>query len=120
MLEYGQLFSWGKGKSGQLGHGNTENVCKPTLVSSLQSSRIVHVCCGWDHSLCVSEAGTILSWGCGAHGRLGCAAESDQLLPVSVLLPFRVLMVSAGLCHNLALTGLLLIIGSHRRNLREI
>ena len=31
-VQRGRLFTWGKGIDGQLGHGNTKNVAKPTLV----------------------------------------------------------------------------------------
>ena len=31
-IERGNLYSWGKGIDGQLGHGNTKNMSKPTLI----------------------------------------------------------------------------------------
>ena len=34
-VEKGRLYSWGKGIDGQLGHGNTKNASRPTLIESL-------------------------------------------------------------------------------------
>jgi alpha-tubulin suppressor-like RCC1 family protein len=31
-ISNGELYSWGKGIDGQLGHGNTKNISKPTKV----------------------------------------------------------------------------------------
>jgi alpha-tubulin suppressor-like RCC1 family protein len=32
----GELYSWGKGIDGQLGHGNTKNISKPTRVEGFE------------------------------------------------------------------------------------
>ena len=34
-LKQGELYTWGKGIDGQLGHGNMKNVFGPTKVQSL-------------------------------------------------------------------------------------
>lgn len=35
-----QVYSWGSGDKGQLGHGNTESKLKPELVQSLNGKSI--------------------------------------------------------------------------------
>ena len=39
VTESGMVFSWGSGKHGVLGHGNENNVARPTLVESLRGLR---------------------------------------------------------------------------------
>jgi len=49
------VLSWGRGASGQLGHGEmVPNCLYPKLVDSLASSRISRVSAGWNHSGFVS------------------------------------------------------------------
>lgn len=35
-----QVYSWGEGGKGQLGHGNTQSLAKPALVQSLTGKSI--------------------------------------------------------------------------------
>ncbi|XP_024032354.1 ultraviolet-B receptor UVR8-like, partial [Morus notabilis] len=50
----GKVLSWGRGESGQLGHGDTENSPNAKLVMLLESHFITHVSAGWNHSGFVS------------------------------------------------------------------
>ena len=51
----GNVLSWGRGNSGQLGHGETlSNSPSPKLVTLLESFVITHVSAGWNHSGFVS------------------------------------------------------------------
>ena len=45
----GEVYSWGKGIDGQLGHGNTKNVGKPMKIECLQN--VEEVSCGTNHTL---------------------------------------------------------------------
>lgn len=57
----GQLYTWGSGSCGKLGHGSCDDVTVPTLVATLKPVKIVEVCCGTGdaHTLAVTEAGKI-------------------------------------------------------------
>merc|ERR1712086_775723 len=59
------------------------------------------------HSLALTADGAVWSWGWGASGELGHGDEQNQLLPkkTEALAGRRVVAVSAGLAHSLALTG---------------
>uniref|UniRef100_A0A2N9EBJ2 Regulator of chromosome condensation 1/beta-lactamase-inhibitor protein II n=1 Tax=Fagus sylvatica TaxID=28930 RepID=A0A2N9EBJ2_FAGSY len=46
----GKVFTWGRGTSGQLGHGDMVNTLYPKVVSSLENYFITHVFC-WVESL---------------------------------------------------------------------
>ena len=57
----GELYTWGCGSYGRLGHGTSEDMFVPTLVSNLLLQVIVGVSCGTcdAHTLAVSEDGTV-------------------------------------------------------------
>ena len=42
----GELYSWGKGRYGRLGHGDSEDQTKPKLVEALLGYRVIDVACG--------------------------------------------------------------------------
>jgi alpha-tubulin suppressor-like RCC1 family protein len=73
VAENGSLYTWGKNSNGQCGLGHTNNVLSPVSVSSLLNADVrVHVAAaGAAHTLCVSEAGLLFSFGRGEEGQLG-------------------------------------------------
>lgn len=50
----GRVLTWGRGTSGQLGHGEMVNSLEPKLLESLGGFVITHVSAGWNHSGFVS------------------------------------------------------------------
>lgn len=50
----GTVLTWGRGTSGQLGHGEMINSLQPKLVKALEGLVITHVSAGWSHSGFVS------------------------------------------------------------------
>ena len=66
----GAIYTWGSGGSGQLGHGDLENLVMPQVVSSplLQGQQVVQVACGSAHTVVITHTGAILSWGSGQVG----------------------------------------------------
>jgi alpha-tubulin suppressor-like RCC1 family protein len=67
LSEAGEIYSFGRGEEGQLGHGNTVRQLTPLLVAAQQSVRVSTVAAGCTHSLALSEAGCAYSFGCGGH-----------------------------------------------------
>ncbi|KAL0364088.1 UNVERIFIED_CONTAM: Serine/threonine-protein kinase Nek8 [Sesamum angustifolium] len=53
----GRVLTWGRGTSGQLGHGEMVSSLQPKAVKALESFTITHVSAGWNHSGFVSVAG---------------------------------------------------------------
>ena len=49
-LKQGELYTWGKGLDGQLGHSNMKNLFIPTKVVSL-GNNVEKVNCGTNHTL---------------------------------------------------------------------
>ncbi|XP_036698968.1 RCC1 domain-containing protein 1 isoform X2 [Balaenoptera musculus] len=72
----GQVFSWGGGRHGQLGHGTLEAEPEPRLLQALQGLTMAEVAAGGWHSLCVSEAGDIYIWGWNESGQLALPTKS--------------------------------------------
>lgn len=55
----GELFTWGRGNYGRLGHGTGEDQATPTLVSALKGHKVVDVACGFGdaQTLAVTDTG---------------------------------------------------------------
>ncbi|EOD08802.1 hypothetical protein EMIHUDRAFT_358730 [Emiliania huxleyi CCMP1516] len=103
----GAVWSWGWGNSGRLGHGDQQRQLLPKKVEAFAGRRVVAVSAGVSHSLALTAGGAVWSWGDGDYGQLGHGDTQDQLLPkrIEALAGQRVIAVSAGYSHSLALTA---------------
>lgn len=105
-----ELWSWGLGNFGNLGHGTSFSYSEPRVVEAVQKSDIQQVSCGTRHSLAINKVGEVLSWGFGGDGRLGHGDTSGFATPkVLELLKGktgldRMISVSAGDSHSAALS----------------
>jgi len=99
--ESGEVYTWGCGKDGQLGHGDSKDVHTPKAVRSLQS-KIRNVSCAEHHVAVVSENGVLFTWGRGQNGRLGHGGTENEMLPkaVDALAGQHVSQVSCGDFHT--------------------
>ena len=77
----GQVYTFGAGQSGRLGHGNDKNQLVPTLVAALEFEEVVSIASGYAHTVVLTGEGEIYTWGSGKMGRLGHGADSDEVLP---------------------------------------
>jgi alpha-tubulin suppressor-like RCC1 family protein len=75
----GELYSWGKGTDGQLGHGDKENLAVPRVVDGIEGA-VVGMACGTTHSLVTTAEGRVLVFGSGGSGRLGLGAGVEEAL----------------------------------------
>lgn len=66
----GELYLWGLGEYGRLGHGDNFTQLKPKLVEALLGHRVVQVACGSRdaQTLALTEDGIVFSWGDGDFG----------------------------------------------------
>ncbi len=93
LLDDGAVRCWGKGASGQLGYGNTENIGDDEAVSSvsvvnLGGESAVAIAAGANHSCALMANGTVRCWGAGGNGQLGYGNTSnigDDETPSAVL-----------------------------------
>ncbi|XP_074090160.1 RCC1 domain-containing protein 1 isoform X2 [Macrotis lagotis] len=72
----GQVYTWGTGRLGQLGHGALEAEPEPRQVEALQGLVMAQVAAGGWHSLCVSEAGDLYVWGWNESGQLALPSRA--------------------------------------------
>ncbi|KAA0172615.1 hypothetical protein FNF27_05842 [Cafeteria roenbergensis] len=117
LLEDGSVRAFGRGDSGQLGYGSTNNVgaTQATLPSAMGGvplgGRAVAVSAGGSHSLVLLEDGSVRAFGSGGFGQLGYGSrnnvgDTQATLPSfmgGVPLGGRAVAVSAGGYHSLVL-----------------
>ncbi|XP_037823677.1 probable E3 ubiquitin-protein ligase HERC2 [Lucilia sericata] len=94
----GEVYSWGEGEDGKLGHGNRMSYDRPKLIDDLTGIGIVDIACGSAHSAAITSSGHVLTWGKGRYGRLGHGDSEDQLRPklVEALLGYRAIDIACG------------------------
>lgn len=132
--ESGQLWSCGRGRHGQLGHGHFHDEGVLTLVESVQHERIVSAAAGKAHSVALAADGKMFTWGDARYGQLGHSQLAalmqgpnhqpiaipfpqpiQSLEPGKLRPPARVTAIAAGGNHTMAVTvgGTLLAFGSN-------
>ena len=94
----GRLYSCGSKENGQTGLGKTgeriETAGKLTFdlvhtfvmhqTGEIFGQKVIDVSCGAVHGACLTDVGTVYTWGCGGFGRLGHKNVEEQLLPNKV------------------------------------
>ena len=91
----GRVFSWGNCRHGQLGIGIERNSNTPVSVQELRGTFVSMVWAGRDHSLALSDTGSLFAWGRGLNGQLGNDATSNALWPCQVQFPAEYVRVLA-------------------------
>ncbi|KAI3943335.1 hypothetical protein MKW92_038905 [Papaver armeniacum] len=101
----GKVFTWGRGTTGQLGHGDETNCLNPKPVKFLETIFMSHVSAGWNHSGFVSDSGKVYTCGDGSFGQLGHGDYESHHLPVEVSYfdSKHVEQIACGMRHSLVL-----------------
>uniref|UniRef100_A0A7S4NPQ6 BTB domain-containing protein n=1 Tax=Guillardia theta TaxID=55529 RepID=A0A7S4NPQ6_GUITH len=127
--EGGRVFSWGSASLGCLGVGETSALpssnmnrsrsrwsATPLLLEGLKGQKICRISCGVSHTLALSEGGEVWAWGSAEYGKLGVGdvsslpadAEGHVFSPIPLhvdeLRGMKVMQVSAGSSHSMAVT----------------
>ncbi|MCI4378589.1 hypothetical protein PGIGA_G00217620 [Pangasianodon gigas] len=66
-----EVWTWGRGQEGQLGHGDTLPRLQPLCIKSLSNKEVIKVVAGSCHSLALTAQCQVYSWGCNKLGQLG-------------------------------------------------
>ena len=131
ITEDGRLFTMGTQEHGKLGHPETEQTqneidqeklrykkqgYKPGQLSRskpavgfvegpLTGQKVISVACGNKHTVCVTEDGSVYSWGSGKMGALGLGQDNNDShsQPVKVQGLSNIVRVDCGTYHTLAL-----------------
>ncbi|KAL6993291.1 hypothetical protein U1Q18_011406 [Sarracenia purpurea var. burkii] len=115
----GQLFTFGDGTFGVLGHGNLQSISQPKEVEALKGLSVKSIACGSWHTAAIVEimvdrykfngpGGKLFTWGDGDKGKLGHADQERKLLPtfVAQLVEHDFVQVSCGRMLTVALTNM--------------
>ncbi|XP_041835211.1 alsin isoform X2 [Melanotaenia boesemani] len=99
-----EVWSWGHGEQGQLGHGDNLARLQPLCIKSLNNKEVVRVAAGAHHSLALTAQSQVFSWGSNSSGQLG-HMETPSTVPRLAKLSdgIRVWDASAGERHTLLL-----------------
>ncbi|XP_063806524.1 alsin isoform X2 [Pseudophryne corroboree] len=66
-----EVWSWGRGKEGQLGHGDVLPRLQPLCVRSMDGKEVVQLAAGSHHSVALTARSQVYSWGSNVSGQLG-------------------------------------------------
>ncbi|XP_076086369.1 regulator of chromosome condensation-like [Mytilus galloprovincialis] len=95
----------GEGDVGQLGLGeDVMERMRPAVVKL--DDKIVQVCAGGMHTVCLTNKGEIITFGCNDESALGrdTSEEGSEMYPAKLNLPYKVIQVSGGDSHTAVLT----------------
>lgn len=98
------VYSFGGGHAGKLGHGDEENQVSPKPIDGL--SDIQAVAAGGSHSLVLTVTGDVYSFGDGAYGGLGHGDTNHKLMPTKIENLPKIKAIAAGHRYSLVLTEL--------------
>lgn len=116
LSDQGQLFAWGSGEQGQLGHRIIErrkamNALEPRNITPRSRSRIMiaGIACGSYHSMTWSSQNiknSIFTWGLNNYGQLGHGDHIDRILPEGLSQNIGdIKSMNGGEHHTIALTS---------------
>jgi alpha-tubulin suppressor-like RCC1 family protein len=80
----GGVFTFGDGTGGQLGHDDQTSQLCPQVVVGCNDVFAVAAACGNEHTILVTAAGTLFSWGEGKCGALGHGDRRAWFKPMRV------------------------------------
>lgn len=67
----GGLWTCGRGRNGQLGHGHFHDAGPFQRLEALRGMSVLYAVAGGSHSLCLTDCGSVWSWGACRYGQLG-------------------------------------------------
>jgi alpha-tubulin suppressor-like RCC1 family protein len=98
----GEIWSFGSGQVGKLGHGGVGNEAVPRLIETLNHVVVKQVAAGLYHSMVLTHGGDVFTWGYGYLGQLGHGNTDSQNVPKRVESLTNVTDIAAGMNHSVA------------------
>ncbi|KPA86796.1 hypothetical protein ABB37_00860 [Leptomonas pyrrhocoris] len=112
----GEVYTWGVGRGGRLGHGTDGAEVKPRLVQGLSMCYVVDASCASAHTAVLTSSGSVYVFGENAEGQLGLRGRSPRRLPMALPLPGKAVAVACAREHTCVLLqdGDVVACGSYR------
>jgi hypothetical protein len=107
----GHVYSWGFGRYGVLGHGDSLTLSMPRRITSLDRHVISKVSVGAFHAVALTDENKVFSWGRNNKGQLGICppnSTSEESFPIQVTFPQNVakakfIDIACGFEHSIVL-----------------
>jgi alpha-tubulin suppressor-like RCC1 family protein len=99
------VYTWGAGRKGELGHEpDPSSKQTPRLVEALEGQFVVQVACGGNHTVAITDLGTMYTWGMAKSGQLGHGDTRAQRTPQKVNHPLAkdIVFIACGNQHTIA------------------
>ncbi|XP_019379058.1 PREDICTED: alsin [Gavialis gangeticus] len=98
-----EVWSWGKGKEGQLGHGDILPRLQPLCVKSLDGKEVIQLSAGGHHSLALTAKSQVYSWGSNTTCQLGHLNSPTTVPRLAKVCDAGVWSIAAGADYSLFL-----------------
>ena len=98
----GEVYSWGWGHLGQLGHGDNLSQANPRKINSI--SNVIFISAGGMHCGCITENNICYTWGACNYGQLGIGDSAINQDMISI--PTEVKFDETTLCSKITCGGL--------------
>jgi alpha-tubulin suppressor-like RCC1 family protein len=83
-----QVYGWGLNANAELGYGKNGKGLFPVSVSSLSHISISTIACGAEHTMALTDSGTIFVWGNSTFGQMGNGTIGDDLITTPLVLEY--------------------------------
>jgi RCC1 and BTB domain-containing protein len=106
LTKTGKLYAWGSNYYGQIGNKSFANQLSPIDINFFDNQKIVSICCGYGHSMALTENGVVYGWGYNSFGQLGIGNDYNHNIPTKITSSEGVifLKIACGPHHSLILS----------------
>eukprot|EP00941_MAST-03F_sp_MAST-3F-sp1_P002320 g2320.t1 len=103
-----EVYSWGNGADGRLGHKESMSRRAPKCIEVMRGRNVKQISAGQSHSAAVSVDGYLYTWGLGRDGQLGHGDKYSRNKPKCVFsfIGTKIDLVECGYNHTICVTSL--------------
>ena len=101
LTDEGNVFAWGQNDRHQCGNGGKEYLRMPTQIN-FYDEKAKSVACGWDHTLVLTESGSVYAWGRNYTAQCGTGTRDNVKFPEKLIIG-KVKAIACGAGHSIAL-----------------
>ena len=103
----GEVYTWGDGCDGKLGHGDKFSHRTPKCVDALSVLGVKLISCGRKHTAVCTKDGSVYTFGRGEEGQLGQGGNIECIMEPRIVLALKnipITQIQCGSSHTMALT----------------